>query len=414
MDGQELYDPLSQNLFRLLGYTRDVEVDLSRAASLEHIDFEGLKVRRFVDDRVALIDLLGQSDEFHQAYYTWFDGRTASDREALAALSRREPSRARRIWQEIDEPHSQHNLAVLDYVLLLRNPESDIAWKSVLATWSDLAGRTNVDVYAKTVDILCDSLEQAARTASRLQRPEVILRCLHLLESAYSEEQLGTLQTLLLETDARKLELACAEVRYTLADFSMDTLVMETAQNQFEYRVRPIAEFLLSAALPNSAFGQQVRQEVSLVLRAMARGWGEMNEVARQRSCLEGAASFSLSDDLVAMQDELRRLEEARGQETVVLTAPAQVESVRTNWTALLGLGLLALVVVCFFMTPTPLKAPTKTALEKRLQIVLKENDAVLRELKGNPSVERARELRQRNEQFRAEMSSLEKALKSR
>jgi hypothetical protein len=414
MDGQELYDPLSQNLFRLLGYTRDVEVDLSRAASLEHIDFEGLKVRRFVDDRVALIDLLGQSDEFHQAYYTWFDGRTASDREALAALSRREPSRARRIWQEIDEPHSQHNLAVLDYILLLRNPESDIAWKSVLATWSDLAGRTNVDVYAKTVDILCDSLEQAARTASRLQRPEVILRCLHLLESAYSEEQLGTLQTLLLETDARKLELACAEVRYTLADFSMDTLVMETAQNQFEYRVRPIAEFLLSAALPNSAFGQQVRQEVSLVLRAMARGWGEMNEVARQRTCLQGAASFSRSDDLVAMQDELRRLEEAKGQETVMLTAPAQVESVRTNWTALLGLGLLALVVVCFFMTPTPLKAPTKTALEKRLQIVLKENDAVLRELKCKPSVERARELRQRNEQLRAEMSSLEKALKSR
>lgn len=417
IEASEVYDPISQNLFRLLGCTREIEIQRqAHTIAPDYLDFRGLKPRLFVDDSKSLIDLLRQPKECHQAYYTWFDGRTCADKEALNALKSGEVERAQQIWKEIDEPHSQHNLALLDYLNLLQRPDSDHAWRSVLANWSDLATLTNVDVYADTVEILCRSLERTAVEASSRQRPDLIRRCLTLLESAYSEEQLDAFQSDLLETDARKLELACAEVRNTLADFFMDTLVMETAQNQINSRVTPIAEFLLNAALPNSPFGLEVRQEVSLVLRATARAWGEMKQFERQKSCLEAAAEFSRPEDAGQMQEELSRVDLAqKGAHPVAVQVPeSQPLSSPTNWTALLGLAIIAILVLCFFATKSPLQSPSKTALQKRLRVVLSENDAVLNELKAKPDAERTRQLRLRNQELRAELSALEKALKSR
>ena len=418
IESGEIYDPLSQNLFRLLGCTRDLEIQCHTFSLVsDHLDLLGLKARPFVDDSKSLLELLRQPKEYHQAYYTWFDGRSFADQQALSALKLGDVGRAQQIWKEMDETHSQHNLALLDYLNLLQCPDSDHAWRSVLANWSDLATLTNVDVYADTVEILCRSLERTAIEASRRQRPDLIRRCLTLLESAYSEEQLDAFQTELLETDARTLELACAEVRNTLADFFMDTLVMETAQNQINSRVTPIAEFLLNAALPNSPFGLEVRQEVSLVLRATARAWGEMKQLDRQKSCLEAAAQFSRPEDAGQMHEELLRVDQEQLEAlpvTVLVPESQNAPAPPTNWTALLGLAIIAILVLCFFATTPPAQSPSKTALQKRLKVVLRENDAVLNELKAKPDAERTRQLRQRNQELRSEMSALEKALKSR
>ena len=78
--------------------------------------------------------------------------------------------------------------------LLLADPATDEYWHNVLHSWSQLAERSNEPVYAEELTVLCRQLETTALEASRQHRPSVIRRCLTILQSAYSHDEIDRLQ----------------------------------------------------------------------------------------------------------------------------------------------------------------------------------------------------------------------------
>lgn len=426
--GQELHDPLSQNLFRLLGRTRDYDfLDSSRIQEPRfHLDVPGLAPRspeiltisngqdttRFVEDEPAIVTLLADSQHYRRAHATWFDASRQLDRHALQLVAGGHFSAAASLWIEDEEPTSRHNLAILYYLQLLADPATDEYWHNVLHSWSQLAERSNEPVYAEELTVLCRQLETTALEASRQHRPSVIRRCLTILQSAYSHDEIDRLQERVLGDDYCRLELACAEVRNHLADFFTDALTMETAQNIINERILGVSRILLEASLPGSDFNQRCRHQVSAVLRGAARAWASLGSPQRQLASLESAADMCIGGEQKALKAEIAVLKAQTADHTVGQTS-LEIPTRAPRFQVVIGVLIAALVVGGFLLIPNqPLTSPDRMALQQRLNVLHDENTRLVRLLGTmNHDDPRREEYLQQQRELQKELQKLNRAL---
>lgn len=264
------WDPLSRNPYRLLGITREATVDPASFRPRPMFQPPILEVVEQTPE-VLSVALAGLANAEYLPFYraTWFDASRPLDQIAYADVLEGRLQEAWYRWSNDRELLSSHNLALLTHLRWLFQPEDWQSWRACAESWRALYERNPDPGYAAVIEGFQHWASQLAYQHLTLGEPEGIRRCLLILRQLSTQEEGDKRQAELLEDDCKKATLGLATLRQQILE---DADVGEVT-TRFEQEVLPVLNFVLSATLEESALHAEVRRELCLFYRLLARTW---------------------------------------------------------------------------------------------------------------------------------------------
>ncbi len=284
-----MYDPYTQNAFRVLGLAAETEsallpssMDPRHLPPLWKISWLAEPDRSGAGVAQAM-QALGNSQELLQHYRTWFRKQTLADQKAFKAIEDGYWEGAAELWKTAAEEGDEGALQNLTVLYHSRAFSTSQGTTPVWAYWTRALEFCNRLVLRTLDDPVCADLRErivedlvtlAHQQASR-NSPEDVRLVLDIFRRAgLPQKRRDELEEDLLSLELTRLQHACHKLREAFPSaFRAGDLAernLETINRTLENEIFPMLEWL-SKAQPGGNLEQQGRKEVALLLRSLSR-----------------------------------------------------------------------------------------------------------------------------------------------
>ncbi|GMU56224.1 MAG: hypothetical protein AMXMBFR33_53700 [Candidatus Xenobia bacterium] len=284
-----MYDPYTQNAFRVLGLAAETESALLPSAMDPRHLPPLWKVSWLAEpDRSApaitqAMQALQNSQELLQHYRTWFRKQTLVDQRAFKAIEDGYWEGGAELWKTAAEEGDEgalQNLTVLYHSRALSTSQGTTPvwayWTRALESCNRLVLRTLDDpVCADLRERIVEDLVTLAHQQASRNSPEDVRLVLDIFRRAgLPQKRRDELEEDLLSLELTRLQHACNKLRdgfpsaFRASDLAERNL--ESINRALENEILPMLEWL-SKAQPGGMLEQQGRKEVALLLRSLSR-----------------------------------------------------------------------------------------------------------------------------------------------
>lgn len=285
-----MYDPYTQNAFRVLGLAAEVEPALL-PSWMEPRHLPPLwkvtwlsEPERTAEAVARAMQSLQNPSELLMHYRTWFRKETPLDQRAFKAIEDGYWEGAADLWKgraEAGDEGALQNLAVLYHSRALSSSQGATPvwayWTRALE-WSNrlvlttLDDPTCADVRERIVE---DLVELAHHQASRNSAEDVRLVLDIFRRAGLPQKRREQLEEDLLSLELTRLRHACNRLKETLPSAfrvgdHLSERNAETLLNALDNEIYPVLEWLQKAQ-PGGHLEQEARKEVALLLRSLSR-----------------------------------------------------------------------------------------------------------------------------------------------
>ncbi len=284
-----MYDPYTQNAFRVLGLAAETESALLPSAMdprhlppLWKISWLAEPDRSSAAIEQAL-RALRDGAELLQHYRSWFRKQTLADQRAFKAIEDGYWEGAADLWKSASEEGDEgalQNLMVLYHSRALSTSQGTTPvwayWTRALESCNRLVLRTLDDpVCADLRERIVEDLVALAHQQASRNSPEDVRLVLDIFRRAgLPQKRRDELEEDLLSLELTRLQHACHKMRESFPGaFRAGDLAdrnLETINRALENEIIPMLEWL-SKAQPGGNLEQQGRKEVALLLRSLSR-----------------------------------------------------------------------------------------------------------------------------------------------
>jgi hypothetical protein len=370
------WDPLSLNPYRLLGIPREAELPKSREEALVLVCPPLVPIPLTEDLFQSSLRALAEDPQLHSCL--WFDSSRPLDQMAWLDIWEGRLQEAWCRWNSDDHQLSQHNLAILAHLRWLGRPEVEEVWQDCAGRYLRLAQESGGAAYLRVIDELNKWHHTQAHLLLRQGKAaqlQVCLRVIALLEGTDAVEQLQ-LEYLGAEVELWKLTLA--QLRQRLLE---GVSVAEVSQ-AFTEGAWKQTQFILSAVLPGTDLDGQLKEQLCLFYRLLARAWFDLAQPQAKdygEAWMEKALGLAHPDKQAELHQELEHWKRSRqvGQaRPAEMTLQAYVDPLpkRKRW---LGGVLLVLTFLGLFWAfgrqRQAFPAWTRPAVQKRADQIANE-----------------------------------------
>ncbi len=300
-----MYDPYTQNAFRVLGLAAETESALLPSSMdprhlpplwkiswLAEPDRSGTAVAQ-------AMQTLQDSQELLQHYRTWFRKQTLADQRAFKAIEDGYWEGGAELWKTAAEEGDEgalQNLTVLYHSRALSTSQGTTPvwayWTRALESCNRLVLRTLDDpICADLRERIVEDLVTLAHQQASRNSPEDVRLVLDIFRRAgLPQKRRDELEEDLLSLELTRLQHTCHKLRegfpnaFRAGDLAERNL--ESINRTLENEIYPMLEWL-SKAQPGGNLEQQGRKEVALLLRSLSRAvrgkidTGDMGFMAR-------------------------------------------------------------------------------------------------------------------------------------